>query len=201
MDRSGAVIFVSNSAVIFVSNSLVLDVGFGMAKAGRPRGSTSWWKNADNVAAHHAGTLLDAWLAGLPLEAARALLAPLLGQPTFHVLLEQCWSKRRNDRRFTVPQQLKRDLCELAVAYVEASRNAQKGALQSDRYKAWLDSAEAIQITLQKQGVQIGSLSKPLVASKDWKRPDLERVLKIVNRRAPPITFRRKARARKKLQR
>jgi hypothetical protein len=64
-----------------------------MAKRGRPRGATSWWRNSNRVAAHHAQVLMELWLAGLPVLGVRGN---------------------------TVPPKIKRKLCRLAVHAVVA---------------------------------------------------------------------------------
>jgi hypothetical protein len=142
---------------------------------------------------------MEFWLAGLSVEQVRARLAPVLGDPKLRAVLDQSWSKQPSDRRFTIPPRVKRDLCRLAVSYVEVLHDAQETARGTDRYQDWLRVADAIERTLQFNGVQTGSSSRHRVRPKDWKKPDLNRVLRIVNRRAPPGTLRRKARLRRKI--
>jgi hypothetical protein len=129
------------------------------AKRGRPCGATSWWRNLDNIAAHHANVLLELWLAGAPSE-----------------------------RRYTVPPKIKRKLCSLAVAHVVELRRD-----EILRQRAH-DGATA----LRTQGygdMQIAEIMRrdepqPI----DFEAPDVKKVLKIVNWRAPPaVTLRRKA--------
>jgi hypothetical protein len=63
--------------------------GDGKRGRGRPRGALSWWKNSANVAAHHATTLMEIWLA------------------------------TSRERRHTVPVKVKRKLVENAIAYLD----------------------------------------------------------------------------------
>jgi hypothetical protein len=169
-----------------------------MGKAGRPRGSRSWPLNPDNIAAHHAEILLEFWLSGAPIEAASLRLGPALKLPDVCRLLRQCWTQQPINRRFTVPPRVKRDLCKVAVAFVEVLHQAQERALNSERYKAWLEVAAGVQIAAQADDVPIRSLYRRRRSRKDWKKPELSRVLQIVNRRSPAITLRRKAKMRHK---
>src|SRR5262249_12948889 len=89
-----------------------------MAKLGRPPGSTSWWRNLSNFAAHHAQVLMELWLGGAPLSEIRVMLSSLAGSPEQQALIKECWSKRGDERRYTVPPKIKRRLCQLAVAHV-----------------------------------------------------------------------------------
>ena len=52
-----------------------------MAKRGRPSGVTSWWRNPNNIAAHHAQALMELWLAGAPVVEIRVMLSSLAGRP------------------------------------------------------------------------------------------------------------------------
>jgi hypothetical protein len=71
-----------------------------MTKRGRPPGATSWWRNPNNFAAHHAQVLMELWLAGLPVLGVRGVLSSLAGSPEQQALIEECWSKRGNERRY-----------------------------------------------------------------------------------------------------
>jgi len=96
-----------------------------MAKRGRPSGVTSWWRNPNNIAAHHAQVLMELWLAGAPLVEIRVMLSSLAGRPEYQALIDECWSMIENERRFTVPPKIKRKFCRLAVAHVmELHRDA-----------------------------------------------------------------------------
>jgi hypothetical protein len=68
-------------------------------RSGRPKGSTSSFKNPVNIAAHNLSALMEMWLAGVPIPAGpnRYLLQP---------------SKRRH----TVPPKIKRALARIAIA-------------------------------------------------------------------------------------
>ena len=46
------------------------------------------------------------------------MFGPFSREPNHQVLIQQCWSKRGAERRFTVPPKIKRKLCELAIAHV-----------------------------------------------------------------------------------
>ena len=88
-----------------------------MAKRGRPSGVTSWWRNPNNIAAHHAQALMELWLAGAPVVEIRVMLSSLAGRPEYQALIDECWS--------TIPPKIKRKLCRLAVAHVmELHRDA-----------------------------------------------------------------------------
>ena len=54
-----------------------------MAKRGRPSGVTSWWRNPNNIAAHHAQALMELWLAGAPVVEIRVMLSSLAGRPEY----------------------------------------------------------------------------------------------------------------------
>ena len=162
-----------------------------MAKRGRPTGTTSWQRNPNRRAAHHAQVLMEAWLADAPVLEIRVMLSSLAGNPEAQALIEECWSKRGNDRRHTVPPQIKRKLCRLAVAHVVELR---RDAIQRRR-------AGAAETALRTQGwteTQIAEiLSRRAPERIDFEAPELEKVLEIVNRRAPATTLRRKATSRK----
>jgi len=162
-----------------------------MAKRGRPTGATSWQRNPNHVAAHHAQVLIEAWLAGAPVLEIRLMLLSLAANPEQHALIEECWSKRGNERRYTVPPKIKRKLCRLAVAHVVELR---RDAIQRRR-------ARAAETALRTQGwteIQIAEILNRRAAERiDLEAPDLEKVLEIVKRRTPAITLRRKATSRK----
>jgi hypothetical protein len=83
---------------------------------------TSWWRNAANVAAHHANVLLELWLAGAPVHEVRVLLLSLAHDLQHQAVIEECWHARGAERRQTVPSKIKRKLCRLAVAHVTELR-------------------------------------------------------------------------------
>jgi hypothetical protein len=159
-----------------------------MAKRGRPTGATSWHRNPNRRAAHHAQVLIEAWLADAPVLEIRVMLWSLAGNPEEQSLIEECWSERGNDRRYTAPP--KRKLCRLAVAHeVELRRDA-----------ILRRRARAAETALRTQGwteTQIAEILKRAPERIDFEAPDLEKVLGIVNRRAPATTLRRKAASRK----
>jgi hypothetical protein len=128
--------------------------------AGRPLGSTSWWRNLASVAAHHANVLLEMWLAGAPVQ------------------------------RYTVPPPTKRRLCRLAIAHVTEMR---RQAILHQRI-------QATERDLRRQGYSDGQIAE-IMRRRVPERPhvdppDIEKVLEIVNRRAPRVTLRRKAKDR-----
>jgi len=162
-----------------------------MAKRGRPTGATSWQRNLNRRAAHHAQVLMEAWLADAPVLEIRVMLSSLAGNPEAQALIEECWSKLGNDRRYTVPPKIKRTLCRLAMAHVVELR---RDAIQRRRARAAGTALRAEGWT-DKQAAEI--LSRRAPERVDFEAPDLEKVLEIVKRRTPAITLRRKATSRK----
>jgi hypothetical protein len=161
-----------------------------MAKRGRPSGSRSWWRNRDNVAAHHARGLMELWLAGAPLHDIRIMLSSLAGSPENRALIDECWSNLESKRRFTVPQKIKRKLCRLAVAHV---MELHRDSMQRHRaLSAW--RAHAVQGF---GGAAAAEIVGRTTVQLSVEAPNLKKVLEIVNRRAPPSTLRRKAADRK----
>jgi hypothetical protein len=162
-----------------------------MTKRGRPPGATSRWRNPNNYAAHHAQGLIELWLAGAPVLEIRVMLLSLAGNPEQQALIEECWSQRGNELRYTVPPKIKRKLCRLAVAHTvelhcdAIRRRRARAGKTALRIQGWTDA-------------QIGEiLSRRAPEHIEFKAPDLEKVLEIVNRRAPATTLRRKAASRK----
>jgi hypothetical protein len=149
------------------------------------------WRNPNNFAAHHAQTLMELWLAGAPVLEIRVMLSSLAGNPEHQALIEECWSQRGNERRYTVPPKIKRKLCRLAVAHTvelhcdAIRRQRAQAAKAALRTQGWTD-AQIAEILRRRTPEHI-----------DFDRPQLEKVLHIVNRRAPAATLRRKAAARK----
>jgi hypothetical protein len=134
---------------------------------------------------------MEVWLAGAPMPAIRTMLSSLAGCLEQQALIEECWNNRGNERRYTVPQRIKRKLCRLAVAHVEKmrlysiKRRRDQALVTAHRAQGWTDT----------QIDQI--LSRRAAERTHFEAPDLRKVLEIVNRRAPAITLRRKARSRK----
>ena len=162
-----------------------------MTKRGRPPGATSRWRNPNNFAAHHAQVLIEAWLAGLPVLGVRGMLSSLAGNPKHQALIDECWSQRGSERRYTVPPKIKRKLCRLAVGHTvelrcdAIRRRRARAAKTALRIEGWTDA-------------QIGEiLSRRAPEHIEFEAPDLDKVLEIVNRRAPATTLRRKAASRK----
>ena len=159
----------------------------GRARVGRPLGATSWSRNLANVAAHHATVLLELWLAGAPVLEIRVLLLSLADNPEHQALIEECWRVRGGERRFTVPPKTKRNLCRLAVAHVTEMR----------RQAILHQCNQATERDLRRQGYSDGQIAE-IMGRRVPERPhveppDIEKVLEIVNRRAPRVTLRRKA--------
>jgi hypothetical protein len=165
--------------------------GQTVAKRGRPRGATSWWRNPANYAAHHATALMERWLANFPEFAIRYSLFSLAASSEYQALIEECWRARGNERRYTVPPKIKRKLCRLAVAHVV---ELQRDAILRRRIAA-------ARKTLRTQGwsePQIAEILRRMALERiDLELPDLEKVVEIVNRQAPATTLRRKAASRK----
>jgi hypothetical protein len=174
--------------------------GESVAKRGRPRGTggpTHWSRNPANVAAHHASLLMELWLAAAPITEVAKLF---LWSPEHQDIIEECWSKRGCERRYTVPKAVKLQLCKLAIAYVmelhrqaedarpeiEASPQSAAGAKLRDR--GWTN--EEIAAWFKKLSERARKRSK-----KEFKKPSVERVFEIATRRAPAVTLRRKARS------
>jgi hypothetical protein len=140
-----------------------------------------------NIAAHHANVLLELWLAGAPVLEIRYLLLSLAGSPEHQATIEECWRRRANERRYTVPQKIKRRLCRLAVAHVVELRRPvilrkrARAAERKLRMQGWTDPQIA-EILCRKASERV-----------DIEMPNLKKVLEIVNRRAPATTLRRKA--------
>jgi hypothetical protein len=134
---------------------------------------------------------METWLAGVPVLAVRGMLSSLARSPELQSLIEECWSNRGNERRYTVPTKTKRELCQLAVAHDMELRKAQ---IRQRR-------AEAAERRLRSAGytdAQIAQTLSRMEAEPIYVEPlDLEKVLRIMIRRAPEITLRRKASARK----
>ena len=162
-----------------------------MAKRGRPSGVTSWWRNPNNIAAHHAQALMELWLAGAPVVEIRVMLSSLAGRPEYQALIDECWSMIENERRFTAPPKIKRKFCRLAVAHV---MELHRDAVQRRHARA-AERRLAIQGFSHAATAEI--LRRTTVMPVSIEALNLERVLEIVNRRAPPGTLRRKAANRK----
>jgi len=105
------------------------------------------------------------------------------------VLLE-LWLAGAPVRRYTVPKATKRYLCQLAIDHVTETRSQ---AILHQRIRA-------SEKNLRRQGYSDAQIAE-IMGRRVWERPhvdppDIEKVLKIVNRGAPPVTLRRKARDR-----
>jgi hypothetical protein len=119
------------------------------------------------------------------------MLSSLAGSPECQALIDECWSKVENERRFTVPPKIKRKLSQLAVAHVMELR---RDAIQR-RHARPAERALTTQGFSRAATAEI--LRRTTVKQVSIDAPDLKKVLEIVNRRAPPGTLRRKAAARK----
>jgi hypothetical protein len=134
---------------------------------------------------------MELWLAGLPVLGVRGMLSSLAGNPEQQALIEECWSQRGNELRYTVPPKIKRKLCRLAVAHTvelrcdAIRRRRARAAKTALRIQGWTD-AQISEILRRRAPEHI-----------EFEAPDLKKVLEIVNRRAPATTLRRKAASRK----
>ena len=173
-----------------------------MAKRGRPRGTggpTHWSRNPANVAAHYASILMELWLADAPMTEVAKLFS---GSPEHQAIIDECWSKRGGERRYTVPKAIKLKLCELGIAYDMALRRQEEGAKQ--QIEASLQrSKSAAETELRSRGwtdEEIATWFKKLSersrkrSKKEFKKPSIDKVFAIVTRRAPAKTLRRKSR-------
>jgi hypothetical protein len=176
-----------------------------VAKRGRPAGSNSRMRNPVNVAAHYTNALIETWLADA-LLVALALLHPLLErEPERVTLLVACFRTRSDELRHTVPVKVKRTLCRLAIAYtveLHLQQQAAKQQIEDSRRR----SGDAGELELRRRGwtdERIASWVKKLRAAaqrrsvKDFRAPDVSKVMAIADRKAPPTTLRRKATHRK----
>ncbi len=160
-------------------------------RVGRPLGATSWSRNLASVAAHHAKVLLELWLAEVPVLELQVLFLQLAYSPEHQAIIEECWRARdRGRRRHTVPPKIKRKLCRLAVAHATELRR------QTILHQCF----PATERDLQRQGYSDGQIaeimSRRVPESPHVEPPNIEKILEIVNRRAPPGTLRRKAKDR-----
>ena len=173
-----------------------------MAKRGRPRdtgGPTHWSRNPTNVAAHHASVLMELWLADAPAME----VIKLFSCPEHHAIIDECWSKRGSERRYTVPKAIKLKLCELAIAHVMALQRQMEDA--RPQIEASLQrSMSKTEAELRERGwthEEIAAWFKKLSerarkrSKKEFKKPSVDRVFEIVTRRARAVTLRRKARS------
>jgi hypothetical protein len=174
-----------------------------VAKPGRPCGTggpTHWWRNPANVAAHYASFLVELWLADTSMIVVTNLCS---WSPEHQAIIEECWSKRGDERRYAVPKAIKLKLCELAIAYdmalrrqeedgrpqIQASLQRSKSAAEAELLsRGW--SNEEITAWFKKLSERARKRSK-----KEYKKPSIEKVFEIVTRRAPARTLRRKARS------
>lgn len=160
-----------------------------MAKRGRPTGALSSHTNPVNRAASFARTHMELWLAGVSS----------IGHASD-------WLTPPTKRVYTVPQRVKRVFCELGIAHVvevEQQTQANKGDIRVKmrqarakaeaelRSQGWTDKqiAEWFAVWAERQRRRKRRVQP-------FKEPTLKQVLAVVNRRASPITLRRKASAR-----
>ena len=142
---------------------------------------------------------MELWLADTPaIEVIK-----LFSCPEHHAIIDECWSKRGSERRYTVPKAIKLKLCELAIAHVmalqrqmeDARPQIEKGLQRSlssakSELKARGRTEEEIATWFKKLSERARKRSK-----KEFKKPSVDRVFEIVTRRAPTGTLRRKARS------
>ena len=153
-----------------------------MAKRGRPCGTggpTHWARNPANVAAHHASVLMELWLAAAPIIEVAKLSS---WSPEHQAIIEECWTKRGCQRRYTVPKAIKLKLCELAIAHVMSLHQ------QSEDARPQIE--ESLQRALSSAKAELRTRKR---ANKKFKKPSVDKVFEVVTRRAPANTLRRKA--------
>jgi hypothetical protein len=140
------------------------------------------------------------WLAGAPVLEVKVLLLSLATTSEHRAyldLIEECWRARLSKRRYTVegrqhtvsevkgrhtvPWRTKKIFCQIAIAHV----------IELDRQSRDKKSLRAQGMTNE----QIIRWFGPRYVRSKFKPPELQKVLEIVNRKAPPITLRRKAAA------
>src|SRR5262249_25095104 len=141
---------------------------------------------------------MELWLADAPMTEVAKLFS---WSPEHKAIIEKCWSTRGCERRYMVPKAIKLALCELAIAYVmelhrqaedaspeiEASlQRAMSAAKPELRDRGWTD--EEIADWFKKLSERSRKRSK-----NEFKKPTVDKVFKIVTRRAPAVTLRRKA--------
>jgi hypothetical protein len=124
------------------------------------------------------------------------------GRLEHQAIVEECWSKRAHERRYTVPKAIKLKLCELAIAYVMELQRQQEDA--RPQIEASLQRAEsAAKTELSRSGwtdEEIAAWFKKLSerarkrSKKEFKKPSVDKVFEIVTRRAPAATLRRNRR-------
>jgi hypothetical protein len=175
-----------------------------VAKRGRPLGTggpTHWSRNAANVAAQYASVLIELWLADAPVIQVQALLRPLSEHPEHRTTIEECWKRRGTERRHTVPKAIKRNLCQLAIAYA-TERQQQRQAAKAQIEASLQRSVSAAEAELHDRGWtdrDIGAWLNKLSerarkrGKKDFRTPNVDKVFEIVTRHAPAGTLRRKA--------
>ena len=175
-----------------------------MTKRGRPAGATSWTSNPVKVAAHYASILVECWLANTPMIGTRLLMGPISWDGASLIngfVIEDCWKKRGEKRRFTVPKPIRRKLCRLAIAYL-AKLHQRTQDLRPEIEASMRRAKSAAEAELRGRGMsdaEIASWSKTLAerarkrSFKEFRAPGIAEVLAKVDRRAPSTTLRRKA--------
>jgi hypothetical protein len=119
------------------------------------------------------------------------MLSSIAANSELQTLIEECWRKRGDERRYTVPSEIKRKLCQLAVAH--------ETKLRRDVIRRQRDQAAKRELRIAGYAdAQIAEiLSRRTLEHIDFEAADLDKVLEIVTRRAPATTLRRKAASRK----
>jgi hypothetical protein len=140
---------------------------------------------------------MELWLAEAPMIEVIKLFS---WSPEHQAIIEECWSKRGHERRYTVPRAIKRKLCELAIVHVmEVQRQAEVAQIEASQQRA----RSASEAELRKQGwtdekiadwFQKISERARKRTKKGFTKPSVDKVFEIVTRRAPGVTLRRKAR-------
>ena len=111
-------------------------------------------------------------------------------------VIEDCWKKRGEKRRFTVPKPIRRKLCRLAIAYlVKLHQRTQdlRPEIEASMRRAKSAAGRGM------SDAEIASWSKTLAerarkrSFKEFRASSIAEVLAKVDRRAPSTTLRRKA--------
>ena len=128
-----------------------------MAKRGRPIGARSRSWSANRRRAHFANVLMEVWLADIRVRGVRLLLRPLAENSEMLTLITECWRKRGNERRYTVPPDIKRKLCKLAVAHETA---LQRNMIQQIRSTAAEQQLRAAGLSDAQVAVRLSRLAR-----------------------------------------
>ena len=111
-------------------------------RSGRRKGSLSWSKNPTAVAGHHVQTLIEMWLAGVPIKVSpdQWLVQPIERKQTVSPKLKRVLAQFAIGHMLDVRPDLKRPgICELnsqVVDFVKTQRAAAQPAAALDLFCA-----------------------------------------------------------------